>query len=166
MAVLPIFQIHTVLLVLILWTLLYTTHASPSNTTLTFGPPYQCLENRPVPFTPEGGSPNNCAKAIIDAFPMSSTKVWFRDDGIGPFSLPRTAVVGDCEVSAKLKVAGVPVQRAWIEFWTMANTLTAACVIYSDPVRVASATTGGWIESDRLRVEIGRPKDAGTAKTE
>ncbi|KAI4176557.1 MAG: hypothetical protein LQ346_007856 [Caloplaca aetnensis] len=93
------------------------------------------------------GSPQNCAKALIQFFPNSITVGQFHHGGpMDLFRLPRTYSVGDCRVTVDLNRLGV-VDGSWQQIWTSANTLITACTYFRNPSDAGTAATGGYIHA-------------------
>ncbi|KAL8756538.1 MAG: hypothetical protein Q9199_002864 [Rusavskia elegans] len=114
------------------------------------------------------GNPGNCAKALIDGFPNGPLVGQFHRGGeANAFRLPRTKVVGDCQVTVDLN--GVErVQGSWQEIWTLANTMSTACTYYINQQYAATAVTGGYVhggQGNGLTVIIGRPQEMASHET-
>ncbi|KAL8792030.1 MAG: hypothetical protein Q9195_005371 [Heterodermia aff. obscurata] len=150
-------------LVLLLTILNADTLAQPINTTVSStshahfactGPQFAQVRR--------SGKPENCARAIIAAFPLGDTSDEFHHglEGNPYFRLPRASIVGDCEVSVDLSEPA-PVQGSWNEVWTMANTLSTACTYYRAARTPESAVTGGYIVANGLVVVMQKPLTVG-----
>lgn len=114
------------------------------------------------------GNPGNCAKALMDGFPNGPMVGQFHRGGeANAFRLPRTNIVGDCQVSVDLN--GVErVQGSWQEIWTLANTMSTACTYYINQQYAATAVTGGYVyggQGNGLAVFMGRPTDLANNET-
>lgn len=122
---------------------------------------YECRGSATFRLT-RNGNPQNCAKAVLTGFPSDPEPGrFYRGDprDPNPFSLPKTAVVGNCEVTLDLNGEG-SVQGSWPYVWAMASTLNTACTYYrvADP---NTAVTGGWMRMGQgggLMLTIGRSR--------
>ncbi|KAL8846031.1 MAG: hypothetical protein Q9221_008844 [Calogaya cf. arnoldii] len=108
------------------------------------------------------GNPGNCAKALMEGFPSGPLVGQFHRYGEpNAFRLPRTNVVGDCQVTVDLN--GVErVQGSWQEIWTLANTMSTACTYYINQQYAETAVTGGVVrggQGNGLAVMMGRPRE-------
>ena len=108
------------------------------------------------------GNPGNCAKALMDGFPHGPIVGQFHRGGeMNAFRLPRTKVVGDCQVTVDLN--GVErVQGSWQEIWTLANTMSTACTYYINQQYAATAVTGGVVyggQGNGLAIMMERPQN-------
>ncbi|KAL9025239.1 MAG: hypothetical protein Q9196_005903, partial [Gyalolechia fulgens] len=106
-------------------------------------------------------SPQNCAKALITAFPPYIQPGQFHH-GLpnDAFQLPRVWSVGDCRVNVDLR-GGENVEGSWEQIWTLANTLSLACTSYKSAIPV-SAVTGGYIHAGQgngLAIVLSKPRD-------
>ena len=132
------------------------TFAAPLNSTLSSSVRYDCLERASFRFT-RSGSPKNCARAVIAAFPMETSLSQFHHGAPSDsFRLPISYISGDCQVTVDLD-GGNPVPGSWNEVWTLANTLSTACTYYRVHQEPTSAVAGGWISANGVIVRLQKP---------
>lgn len=121
-------QLYSLLTLLIVLSLHHNyASAQLNNNTLSYTLGFRCNERQPFKST-LNSKPAGCAHAMIKAFPMDATPGWFYEYGASDgFRLPRYSTVEDCTVAVLLDNEN-PVQGSWHELWTMANTLSTACL--------------------------------------
>ncbi|KAG7002108.1 hypothetical protein G7Y79_00029g064040 [Physcia stellaris] len=149
-------QLHPLLTLLVIFGLYHIyASAQPINNTISPSPLFRCNERRTFTTT-LNSNPTNCAHAIIKAFPMDSTPGWFHKSRVSDgYRLPIYSTVEDCTVAVLLDNEH-PVKGSWHELWTMANTLSTACLYYRG-MTASSAATGGWVHKGGLTVQISKP---------
>lgn len=120
---------------------------------------YYCQLRRPFRMS-VNGSPVGCANAIILGFPSDISPGLFHTapNPTDPFSLPKTAIFGDCEIRVDLIPGrGHPVEASWPYLWTLAQTLSTACSYWPSDAP-SLGRTGGWIvggSGQALRITMG-----------
>lgn len=114
---------------------------------------FECREQSPFP---RNGRPQNCARALLQGFPLSIMTGQFHIGApVNLFQLPRTAQEGDCQVTVEL-IGSTPVPGSWQQIWAWANTLSAACTYPTQ----SGEYTGGYVHAgpfDGLAIILSRP---------
>ena len=91
-----------------------------------------------------------CAQAIMSAFPCASQEGWFHRGGASDiYQLPKTATFGECKVMVDLADTAIhPFKSSWPAIWSMALMLKDACAVYSpSPVHTGTAWTAGSLSA-------------------
>lgn len=139
-----------------------TSSASFNTTNLTGYPRYECLKLRGFTRSARSGHTVNCARAILETFPIDTAIGVFHHDPRGTvsdsesFRVPHFGVVEDCQVSVDIDGGAGVVRGSWLEVWTMANMMLTACTFYRID-RPESAVSGGWIRANGMVVMMQKP---------
>lgn len=108
------------------------------------------------------GKPSNCAKALIEGFLSGPTVGEFhRGREWNDFLLPKTKVVGDCQVTVDVNRVE-RVQGSWQEIWTLANALITACTYFRVSGDASTSVTGGSVrggQGNGLSITMKKPPE-------
>ena len=121
------------------WLLPLILLSSVSHTTAIFAV-FDCVGSRAFRST-RGARIRDCAQALLVGFPHVVDISLFHSDLIDDlYRLPRSYTYGECRITVSL--TGRPVWSSWQAVWTMATTLSTACLYRTDlePLGVTAGT--------------------------
>lgn len=74
-------------------------------------------------------TPWHCDRALLLRFPNEAELGHFHHGGPADiFRLPWSASYGDCQVVVDME-GDIPIKGSWLQFWTLASTLSRACQV-------------------------------------